>query len=97
VCPGQLARISTNHTGPEVNDHISLQWPSYEQPQGSNLRLQRKQTSLSQALTTGLPSRWFFKNFPFTGKWFEETKQAMKWPGNQIEKDPPLCLAMDSN
>jgi len=29
-CPGQLARTSTNPTGPEVNDHVSLQWPSYE-------------------------------------------------------------------
>ncbi|KAL9396961.1 hypothetical protein Peur_011214 [Populus x canadensis] len=27
-----LARTSTNPTGPEVNDHVSLQWPSYEQP-----------------------------------------------------------------
>jgi hypothetical protein len=26
-CPGQLARTSTNPTGPEVNDHVSLQWP----------------------------------------------------------------------
>ena len=25
---------SINLTGPEVNDHVSLQWPSYEQPQG---------------------------------------------------------------
>ena len=25
-CPGQLARISTNPTDLEVNDHISLQW-----------------------------------------------------------------------
>jgi len=24
-CPGQLARTSTNPTGPEVNDHVSLQ------------------------------------------------------------------------
>jgi hypothetical protein len=46
-------RTSTNPTGPEVNDHVSLQWPSYEQPQGSNLRPQRKQTSWSQALITG--------------------------------------------
>ena len=35
---GQLARTSINPTGPEVNDHVSLKWPSYEQPQGSNLR-----------------------------------------------------------
>ena len=44
-CPGQLARTSINPTGPEVNDHVSLHWSSYEQPQGSNLRPQRKQTS----------------------------------------------------
>jgi hypothetical protein len=25
-----VARISTNPTGPEVNDHVSFQWPSYE-------------------------------------------------------------------
>ena len=36
-CPSQLACISTNPTGPEVNDHVRFQWPSYEQPQGSNL------------------------------------------------------------
>jgi hypothetical protein len=48
----------TNPTGPEVNDHVSLQWPSCEQPQGSNLRPQREQTSWSQALTTGSPPRW---------------------------------------
>jgi hypothetical protein len=42
---GQLARTSTNPTGPEVNDHVSLQLSSYEQPQDSNLRPQRKQTS----------------------------------------------------
>ena len=24
-CPGQLVRTSTNPTGPEVNDHVSLQ------------------------------------------------------------------------
>jgi len=39
--------------GPEVNDHVSLQWSSYKQPQGSNLRPQRKQTSWSQTLITG--------------------------------------------
>jgi hypothetical protein len=55
---GQLARTSTNPTGPEVNDHISLQWPSYKQPQGSNLRSQREQTSWSQTFTTGPPPRW---------------------------------------
>jgi len=50
--------------GPEVNDHVSLQWPSYEQPQGLNLRPQREQTSWSQTLTTGPPPRWFVsKNF----------------------------------
>jgi hypothetical protein len=43
-CPGQLARTSTNPTGPEVNDHVSLQWPSYEHSQGSNLRPKREQT-----------------------------------------------------
>ncbi|XP_052301121.1 uncharacterized protein LOC18103253 isoform X3 [Populus trichocarpa] len=53
-----LARTSTNLMGLEVNDHVSLQWPSYEQPQGSNLRPQSEQTSWSQALTTGPPSRW---------------------------------------
>ena len=57
-CPGQLACTSTNPTGPEVNDHVSLRWPSYEQPQGSNLRPHREQTSWSQALTTGPPPRW---------------------------------------
>jgi hypothetical protein len=36
-----------------------LQWPSYEQPQGLNLRPQREQTSWSQALTTRPPPRWF--------------------------------------
>jgi len=47
-------RTSTNPTSPEVNDHVNLQWPSsYEQPQDSNLRPQREQTSWSQALTTG--------------------------------------------
>jgi hypothetical protein len=60
---GQLARTSTNPTGPEVNDHISLQWPSYEQPQGSNLRPQREQTSWSQVLITGPPPRWLFESF----------------------------------
>ena len=25
----QFTRTSTNLTGPEVNDHVSLQWPSY--------------------------------------------------------------------
>ena len=52
-------RTSTNPTGPEVNDHVNFQWPSYEQPHGSNLKPQRKQTSWSQTLTTGPPSRWF--------------------------------------
>jgi hypothetical protein len=46
-------RISTDSTGPEVNDYVSLQWPSYEQPHDSNLKPQRKQTSWSQAFTTG--------------------------------------------
>ena len=44
-CLHLLACTSTNSTGPEVNDHVSLQWPSYEQPHGSNLRPQREQTS----------------------------------------------------
>jgi hypothetical protein len=39
-CPGQLTRTSTNHTDSEVNDYVSLQWPSYEQPQDSNLKPQ---------------------------------------------------------
>jgi hypothetical protein len=43
--PDQLARTSTNLTGPEVNDHINLQWSSYKQPYGSNLRPQREQIS----------------------------------------------------
>jgi hypothetical protein len=38
-------RILTNPTDPEVNDYVSLQWPSYEQPQDSNLRPQKEQTS----------------------------------------------------
>jgi len=58
---GQLARISTNSTGPEVNNHVSLQWPSYEQPQGSNLRPQREQISWSQIFTTEPPPRWLRK------------------------------------
>jgi hypothetical protein len=49
---------STNLTGSEVNDHVSLQLLSYEQPHGSNLRLQREQTSWSQVPTTGPPPRW---------------------------------------
>jgi len=44
--------------GPEVNDHVSLEWPSYEQPQGSNLKSQREQTSWSQVLITVPPPRW---------------------------------------
>jgi len=56
---GQLARTSINPTGPEVNDHVSLQWPSYEQPQSSNLRPQREQISWSQTLITRSPPRWF--------------------------------------
>ena len=56
-CPDQLAHTSTNLTGPEVNDHVSLQWPSYnQQPQGSNLRPQGKQTPQSQVLTTRPPT-----------------------------------------
>jgi hypothetical protein len=26
-CLGQLAGTSTNSTSPEINDHVSLQWP----------------------------------------------------------------------
>jgi len=48
-------RTSTNPTGPEVNDHVSLQWSSYKQLQGSNLIPQREQTSWSQAFTTRPP------------------------------------------
>jgi hypothetical protein len=33
LCPGQLAHTSTNFMNSEVNNHVSLQWPSYEQPQ----------------------------------------------------------------
>jgi len=62
-CPGQLARTSTNPTAPEINNHVSFQWPSYEQPQGSNLRSQREQTSWSQVLTTGPPPRWLQSPF----------------------------------
>jgi len=35
----KLTTTSTNPTGREVNNHVNLQCPSYEQPQGSNLRL----------------------------------------------------------
>jgi len=66
---GQLACTSTNPTGPEVNDHVSLQWPSYEQPHGSNLRPQKKQTSWSQVLITGSPPRWFINFFYEDGSW----------------------------
>jgi hypothetical protein len=38
---------STNPTGPEINDHVSFQWPSYEQPHDSNLKSQKEQTSWS--------------------------------------------------
>jgi len=62
-CLSQLARTSTNPTGSEVNDHVSLQWPSYEQPQDSNLRPQKEQTSWSQSLTTRPPPRWFSFSF----------------------------------
>ena len=37
-CPCQFVRISTNPTNPEINNHVNLQWPSYEQPHDSNLR-----------------------------------------------------------
>jgi len=39
---GQLVYTSTNLMGLEVNDHVNFQWSSYEQPQGSNLRLHKK-------------------------------------------------------
>jgi len=61
--PDQLAHISTNSTGLEVNDHVSLQWPSYEQSQGSNLKPQREQTSWSQVFTTGPPPRWLIFHY----------------------------------
>jgi hypothetical protein len=51
--------MSTNSTSPEVNNHVSLQWPLYKQPQGSNLRPQRKQISWFQTLTTEPPPRCF--------------------------------------
>jgi hypothetical protein len=44
---------SNNPTDPEINDHVSLQWPSYEQLQGSNLRPQREQTSWPKLLPLG--------------------------------------------
>jgi hypothetical protein len=75
-CLGQFARTSTNPTGLEVNDHVSLQWPSYEQPQGSNLRPQREQTSWSQALTTGPPPRWLRDLHPWCATlWLEPRGQ----------------------
>jgi len=36
--------LNLNVKWAEVNDHVSLQWPSLEQPYGLNLRSQRKQT-----------------------------------------------------
>jgi hypothetical protein len=39
--------------GPEVKDHVSLQWPSYEQPQGSNLRAQRNSPATFEPLYDG--------------------------------------------
>ena len=60
-------RTSTNSTGPEVNDHVSLQWPSYEQPHGSNLRPQREQTSWSQTLTIRPLPRWLPFSFLISG------------------------------
>jgi hypothetical protein len=65
-CPGQFARISTNPTGPEVNDHVSLQWSLYEQSQGSNLRLLRKQISWSQVFIIMSSSRWLKCLEPWT-------------------------------
>jgi len=73
-------RTSTNPTGPEVNDHVNLQWPSYEQPQGSNLRPQREQTSWSQALTTGPPTRRFEINvFTSSNPWFKSKCIIFYW------------------
>jgi len=39
IYTGQFARISTNLSGLEVNDHVNLQWLSYLQPHDLNLRL----------------------------------------------------------
>ena len=58
---GQLVCTSINSTSPEVNNHVSLQWPSYKQPHGSNLRSQREQTSWFQALTIGPLPKWLKK------------------------------------
>jgi hypothetical protein len=62
-------RTSTNPTGPEINDHVSLQWLSYEQPQGPNMRLQREQTSWSQILIIGPPPKWFVSILKSYGAW----------------------------
>ena len=56
----------------KFNDHISLQWPSYEQPQGLNLRPKRKQTSWSKTLPIRLSKQLKKKKFlvlspPFNG------------------------------
>jgi len=78
-CLHLLACISTNSTGPEVNDHVSLQWPSYEQSHGSNLKPQREQTSWSQAFTTRPSPRWlptgFFNLLVVNHKWNTENVQ----------------------
>jgi hypothetical protein len=50
VYPGQIMHISTNLTVSKVNDHVNLQWSSYKQLQGLNLRPQKKQTFLSKLL-----------------------------------------------
>jgi len=81
-CPGQLARTSTNLMGPEVNDYVSLQWPSYEQPQGSNLRPQREQTFWFQVFIIGLSCRWFEYYF-FKKKEEEEDSFVTVKRGNQ--------------
>ena len=39
IYTGQFARISTNPSGFEVNDHVNLQWLSYLQSHDLNLRL----------------------------------------------------------
>jgi hypothetical protein len=69
--------------GPEVNDHVSLQWPSYEQPHGSNLRPQREQTSWSQILTTGHHLDGFQKVFLFAhyvDNWQDSTSKVHSSP-----------------
>jgi len=58
----------------KVNDHVSLQWPSYEQPHGSNLKPQREQISWFQVFITShyLDGYVFF--------FLEETTDCMIMP-----------------